>query len=159
VAENQTKPKGGETTVNPGDQQRDILLAEDNPADVSLLRTAFREYGRLPCRIHSVRDGEAALAFLRQQGLYAGMPRPDLAILDIGLPKLGGWKVLEAIRATPALAALPVVMLTGARMAVDETHRAALRPREYFVKPVLFREYQPLVEALERLLTTRAGNG
>ena len=87
--------------MDASDQPRDILLAEDNPADVSLLRTAFREYGQLPCRIHSVYDGEAALAFLQQQGVYAGMPRPHLTILDIGLPKLGGWKVLKTLRATP----------------------------------------------------------
>ena len=79
-------------------QWRDILLVEDSPSDAEMLRVAFREYGHLPCRIHSVRDGEAALAFLQRHGLYAGMPRPDLLILDIGLPKLGGWKVLK----TPA---------------------------------------------------------
>jgi CheY-like chemotaxis protein len=82
--------------MDASEQPRDILLAEDNPADVSLLRTAFQEYGQLACRIHGVRDGEAALAFL-QQGLYAAMPRPHLTILNIGLPKLGGWKVLQAI--------------------------------------------------------------
>ena len=142
--------------MDASDQPRDILLAEDNPADVSLLRTAFREYGRLACRIHSVRDGEAALAFLQQRGMYAGMPRPQLTILDIGLPKLGGWKVLKAMRATPALATQPVVMLTGARMAVDDTHRAALQPVGYFVKPLLLREYQQLVGELEQLLSTIA---
>jgi two-component system, chemotaxis family, response regulator Rcp1 len=142
--------------MDASDQPRDILLAEDNPADVNLLRTAFREYGQLACRIHSVRDGEAALAFLQQRGMYAGMPRPQLTILDIGLPKLGGWKVLKAMRATPALATQPVVMLTGARMAVDDAHRAALQPVGYFVKPLLLREYQQLVGELEQLLSTIA---
>ena len=141
------------------DQQRDILLAEDNPADVSLLRTAFREYGQRPCHLHSVRDGEEALAFLQREGVYAGMPRPNLLILDIGLPKLGGWKVLQTIRATPALARMPVVMLTGATMAVDEGHRAALRPQAYFVKPVLLSEYQQLVKKLEKLLHAIPSNG
>jgi CheY-like chemotaxis protein len=142
--------------MDASDQPRDILLAEDNPADVSLLRTAFREYGRLACRIYSVRDGETALAFLRQQGGYAGLPRPQLTILDIGLPKLGGWKVLQAMRATPALATRPVVMLTGARLEVDEVHRAALQPLGYFVKPLLLREYRQLVGELEELLRTSA---
>jgi CheY-like chemotaxis protein len=87
------------------------------------------------------------------------MPRPDLLILDIGLPKLGGWKVLQAIRATPALARMAVVMLTGATMDVDEVHRAVLQPQAYFVKPVLLREYQPLVQELEQLLTTLPHNG
>jgi CheY-like chemotaxis protein len=121
------------------DQQSDMLLAEDNPADVSLLRTAFREYGQRPWRIHNVRDGEAALALLQQQGLSAGVPRPHLTILDIGLPKLGGWKVRQTLCTTPALAMLPVVMRTGATMAVEETHWAALPPLGYFVQPLLFR--------------------
>jgi two-component system, chemotaxis family, response regulator Rcp1 len=98
----------------------------------------------------------AALAFLQKQGLYGDMPRPQLTILDIGLPKLGGWKVLKTIRALPVLATLPVVMLTGARMAVDEAHRAALQPVGYFVKPLLFREYQQLVGELEQVLSTIA---
>ena len=141
------------------DQQRDILLAEDNPADVSLLRTAFREYGQRPCHLHSVRDGEEALAFLQREGVYAGMPRPDLLILDIGLPKVGGWKVLKTIRATPALASMPVVMLTGAMMDADAVHREALRPLAYFVKPVLLREYRQLVEEIGQLLTTISRTG
>jgi CheY-like chemotaxis protein len=77
---------------------------------------------------------------------------PALLILDIGLPKLGGWKVLQTIRATPALASMPVVMLTGATMAVDEGRRAALRPQAYFLKPMFLSEYQQLVEKLEKLL-------
>jgi CheY-like chemotaxis protein len=60
------------------------------------------------------------------------------------------WITLpKAVRTTPALARMPVVMLTGATMAVDEGHRAALRPQAYFVKPVLLSEYQQLVEKLE----------
>ena len=136
------------------DRQRVILLAEDSPADADLVRISLRDYGHLSCQFYVVPDGEQALAFLRQEGLYAGMPRPDLLILDIGLPKLGGWKVLKAIRTTPALATIPVVMLTGATMEVDETQREVLRPLAYFVKPVLLREYQQLVMELERLLNT-----
>jgi CheY-like chemotaxis protein len=71
-------------------QRRHILLAEDNPADAQLWQEAFRKYGHVPCQMQSVRDGEEVLAFLQRRGLYAGMPRPDLLILDIGLPKLGG---------------------------------------------------------------------
>jgi DNA-binding response OmpR family regulator len=86
-----------------------------------------------------VRDGEAVLAFLQQQGLSARVPRPHLTILDIGLPKLGGWKVRQTLCTTPALAMLPVVMLTGAKIAVKETHRAALQPLGCCVYPLLFR--------------------
>ena len=55
-------------------QQKEILLMEDNPADVTLLQQAVLEYGKLAWRIYRVADGEAALAFLRHEGGYAGMP-------------------------------------------------------------------------------------
>jgi hypothetical protein len=67
--------------------------------------------------------------------------------------------VLQAIRATPELAVLSVVMLTGALMAADERQRAALQPRACFVKPLLLNEYQPLVEELERLLNAIPDHG
>src|SRR5262249_41736280 len=135
-----------------------ILLAEDSPSDADILQMAFRQYGRLPCRLHIVHDGEEVLTYLRQEGFYAHTPRPHLVLLDIGLPKLGGWRVLQTLRASPALATLPVVMLTGAEMEADERHRTALQPLAYLVKPVLFREYQQLVEKLEELLKKLTGN-
>ena len=56
------------------DQPRVILFAEDSPADANLVRVAFRDYGRLPCHLSGVADGEAVLAFLRHDGMYAGHP-------------------------------------------------------------------------------------
>jgi two-component system response regulator len=152
-------PCHGGGTMAASKQCRDILLAEDSPADVEMVREAVRQYGRLSWHIHTVPDGEAVLAFLRREGFYSDTPRPHLVILDIGLPKLGGWKVLQTLRATPTLATLPVVMLTGAEMEADERQREVLRPLAYWVKPMLLREYQPLVEELEVLLEKLAGNG
>jgi CheY-like chemotaxis protein len=105
--------------------QKDILLVEDNPADVTMFQHAVLEYGKLAWRIYRVADGEAALAFLRHEGVYAGMPYPHHIILDIGLPKLGGWEVLKSLRATPALATIPVVMWTGVMARQDEEQREA----------------------------------
>ena len=135
------------------DQWRDILYAEDNPGDAKLLWISFREHGHLPCRLHIVHDGEAVLAFLRQEGCYAGMPRPRLLILDIEMPGANGWQVLETIRATPALAMLPVVILTGILSSRDGEQRAALQPLAYFKKPMKLEEYPQLVAQLERILT------
>ena len=119
---------------------------------MTLLQVACREHGQLSYRLYSVHEGEAALAFLRQEGLYAGMPRPALVLVDIGLPKLDGWHVLETLRATPALATLPVVMLTGSMTSRDEEQQAALQPLACFVKPMQLEAYQPLVVELEMLL-------
>jgi CheY-like chemotaxis protein len=134
-------------------QQKDILLVEDNPADVTLLQHAVLEYGKLSWRIYRVTDGEAALAFLRQDGVYTGMPRPHLVILDIGLPKLDGWEVLKSLRTTPTLATIPIVMWTGVMTRQDEEQREALHPRACFAKPMALEEYPHLVQALEQLVS------
>ena len=67
--------------------------------------------------------------------------------------------MLKTLRATPALARIPVVMLTGARMDTDEVQRERFQPLAYFVKPLFLREYSQLVEQLEQLLEGEAGLG
>jgi len=138
--------------ANSSRQQKEILLVEDNPADMTLLQQAVLEYGKLSWRIYRVSDGEAALAFLRHDGAYEGMPRPQLIILDIGLPKLGGWEVLKSLRATPTLATIPVVMWAGVMTQQDEEQREVLQPRACFTKPMTLDAYPQLVQALEQLL-------
>jgi chemotaxis family two-component system response regulator Rcp1 len=141
--------------VKSSDQPIDILFAEDNPADTVL----FREYLKssdLPYRLYAVHDGEAALAFLQQEGFYADMPRPHLILLNIGLPKRDGWDVLTVIRATPALTRIPVVMLRGVISPEDDKHRAALQPLACFEKPMNSRGYRSLVETLEKLVRQKS---
>ena len=89
----------------------DILLVEDNPADVGLIEEGFED-GRLLCRLHVTEDGEAALRFLRKQGQFAGAARPDLILLDLNLPKRDGREVLQEIKKDPGLQHIPVVVLT-----------------------------------------------
>jgi CheY-like chemotaxis protein len=139
-------------SVRAEDTQKTILLADDNPADVHLLQHAVLEHGKLPWRIYRVHDGEAALAFLQQHGVYADMPRPALVILDIRLPKLDGWEVLKIIHATPTLATIPVAMLAGIISVQDGEQREALQPTACLVKPTKLEAYAQLVRALEQLL-------
>ena len=78
----------------------EILLVEDSPADVLMTREAF-EQARLVNTLHVVDDGEQALAFLRQEGMYASSPRPDLVLLDLNLPRKNGvrcWLRLNPTR-------------------------------------------------------------
>ncbi len=96
----------------------EILVVEDRPSDVELMREALDEYHK-PLHLHVVRDGEEALEFLRQQGKYENAPRPDLILLDLNLPKLNGREVLAAIKADPKLKLLPVVVLTTSTTAQD----------------------------------------
>jgi chemotaxis family two-component system response regulator Rcp1 len=103
---------------------KDILLVEDNPADVRLTREALREAG-LKSRLHVARDGEDALDFLYQRGAHANAPRPDLILLDFNLPKKSGREVLVEIKGHDRLKLIPVIALTtsSAQEDIDLAYR------------------------------------
>jgi CheY-like chemotaxis protein len=94
-----------------GQREIEVLLVEDDPGDVLMTREAFQDY-KLHNQLHVVNDGEQAMAFLRQEGEYAGRPRPDLVLLDLNLPRMDGRQVLHAIKSDPELSSIPVVVLT-----------------------------------------------
>src|SRR3954454_16413101 len=92
-------------------QACELLLVEDNPADARLTRDALREV-HPQLRVHLVQDGAAALSFLRREPPYSEAPRPDLVLLDLNLPGKDGRDVLQEVRQSPALAMIPIVVLT-----------------------------------------------
>lgn len=96
----------------------EILLVEDNPGDARLAVEALRD-ARVRSRLHIVSDGAEALAFLRQQGEYAAMPRPDIILLDLNLPGIDGRQVLAEIKSDPALRRIPIVVLTSSQTEED----------------------------------------
>lgn len=96
----------------------EILLVEDNPGDVRLTMEALRG-GRVRNNIHVVEDGVQAIDFLRRQGDYGGVPRPDLILLDLNLPKKDGREVLAEVKHDPALKRIPVVILTSSAAEQD----------------------------------------
>ena len=101
-------------THRPYRRPMQLLRAEDNPGDVRLVREALGEGKDAPV-LHVVRDGEEAWRFLRREGPFAEAPRPDLVLLDLNLPRRDGREVLADIKADPALAVVPVVLLTSSR--------------------------------------------
>src|SRR5208337_4281144 len=89
----------------------EILLVEDNPADVRLTREALREE-KIHNNLNVVNDGVEAMAYLRRQGAYANAVRPDLILLDLNLPRKDGREVLSEIKKDKNLKCIPVVVLT-----------------------------------------------
>ena len=116
------------------DQLFRILLVEDNSGDVYLFRLAL-EIAKLNFELIVIDDGAAALAFVRGEGKYAGRPVPDLAVLDLNLPKHEGAEVLEAIRQSQDLANIPVVITSSSASPHDRTKTEHLGVERYINKP------------------------
>jgi chemotaxis family two-component system response regulator Rcp1 len=127
----------------------EILLVEDNLEDARVTIQALK-HEVVPCRVTLVRDGEEAMSFLRREGVFARVPRPDLILLDIELPKKDGRQVLTEIRAEETLMNTPVVVLTASRV-----HRAVLQADKlyvdgYMTKPVSLKQFIQVIKSLRR---------
>lgn len=103
----------------------EILLVEDNLTAVRLLKEFLQEVA-MPITLHAVERGEVALAFLRHERQYAQAPRPDVISLDLALPGMEGFQLLEEIKNDPVLRAIPVVLFSGADYKKDHLVTAVL---------------------------------
>ena len=116
--------------------QKVILYVEDEETDIFLVRIAFKK-GKIDIPLHTVKDGEAALHYLRGTGAYADraeFPFPGLVLLDLNIPRLHGLKVLKWIREQPSLAKLPVVIYTSSEQPKDVAAAQQLGANDYQVK-------------------------
>ena len=118
----------------------EILLVEDNPADILITREAFARF-KVINNLHVVEDGEAAMAYLRGQDEYAGVRRPDLVLLDLNLPIKNGREVLVEIKSDPQLRLIPVVVLTTSEAEADVLFAYRQHANSYIVKPVGFENF------------------
>jgi CheY-like chemotaxis protein len=131
----------------------DILLVEDNPGDVRLTIEALKD-GKVRNRLSVAPDGVEAMAFLRQEGKYAGAPRPDLILLDLNLPKKDGREVLAEIKADERLRQIPVVVLTTSSSEQDILHSYDLHANCYIPKPVDLDQFIDVVRGIENFWLT-----
>jgi two-component system, chemotaxis family, response regulator Rcp1 len=126
----------------------EILLVEDNPADVRLTMEALKEC-KIINRLNVVEDGVDALDFLRRQGRYADAPRPDLILLDLNLPRKDGREVLAEIKSDERLRLIPTVVLTTSSADEDLLKAYGLHANCYVTKPVDFGRFIEVVQRLE----------
>jgi len=130
--------------------ERHILLVEDNDDDVQLTLRALRLH-RVANRVEVVSDGADALDYLHCRGAYAGRDRmdlPQLVLLDLKLPKVGGLEVLTQIRQDPRTKRLPVVILTSSNTEADVARSYDLGANSYIRKPVDFSQFMDAVNSL-----------
>ena len=126
----------------------EILLVEDNPGDERLTREALKE-GKVYSNLHWVKDGVEAMEFLRRQGRYSGVPRPDIILLDLNLPKKDGREVLQEIKTDDALKRIPVVVLTTSKAEEDVLRTYNLHANCYVTKPVDLEKFMVVVKTID----------
>lgn len=132
----------------------EILLVEDNSGDVRLTKEAFRATNKL-VSIHVVCDGIETMAFLRQQGAYAGAPRPDIILLDLELPILDGRRLLCRIKADENFQAIPIFIVTASQSEEDAAICLQNGAIGYHRKPVRWEEFEALVQNLQNFWVTK----
>lgn len=134
--------------MSPASSNIEILLVEDNPADVDLTRETM-ELCKIVNNLHVVHDGVEALQFLRQEGRFVDAPRPDLILLDLNLPRKDGREVLSEIKDDQRLKTIPVVILTSSEAEKDIVKTYSLGANCYITKPVDLEQFAHVVEAIE----------
>ena len=126
-----------------------ILMAEDNSTDVMLTKEALA-HAKVLNTLHVVEDGIEALEFLHRRGKYAKMPRPDLILLDLNMPRKNGQEVLAEIKADDQLKHIPVVVLTTSKAEEDVLKAYGLFANCYVIKPVDFDVFAEVVRSIQQ---------
>jgi CheY-like chemotaxis protein len=126
----------------------EILLVEDNPGDARLAIEALKE-SKLKNNLYVAEDGVEAMNFLYKTGKYSKMPRPDLVILDLNLPKKDGREVLAEIKNDDDLKRIPVVILTISKAEEDILKSYNLHANCYVTKPLDLDQFMKVVRSIE----------
>jgi chemotaxis family two-component system response regulator Rcp1 len=126
----------------------DVLLVEDSPGDVRLTQEAVKD-AKLHINLHVAVDGVEAMAFLNHEGEYASVPRPDMILLDLNLPRKDGRQVLEEIKATPSLMTIPIVILTTSESEQDILRSYQLHANCYISKPVDLDGFLRVIQSID----------
>ena len=129
----------------------EILLVEDNPADVRLIIEALKD-GKILNRLNVAWDGVEAIEYLRKQGGYVDAKRPDVILLDLKMPRKNGHEVLAEIKADPALSSIPVFVLTTSDADIDIIGAQNKHVHSYITKPLEFDRFISAILTVDNFL-------
>jgi two-component system, chemotaxis family, response regulator Rcp1 len=132
----------------------DLLLVEDEPGDVRLTQEAFHHRGTL--RLHHAWNGVEAMAFLRREHGYAGSPRPDLILMDLNMPQMGGLEALTLIKGDLDLKTIPTVIFTSTDSETDILACYVLGANCCLRKPSNWHDFDSLLTSIDAFWLTRA---
>jgi two-component system, chemotaxis family, response regulator Rcp1 len=130
-----------------------ILMVEDDPGDVRLTREALKSE-KMHLMMHDVPNGIEAMRFLRQEGAYADMVRPDLILLDLNMPRMDGREVLAELQNDPKLKRIPVIVLTTSAGEEDILTAYEMNANCYITKPMDWRQFIQVVKLIEEFWLT-----
>ena len=142
------KPIGGEG------RPIHVLLVEDSPGDVRLTQEAFRDANK-SVHLHVASDGVEAMAFLRHERAHVHVPRPDLILLDLNLPKMDGREVLANIKRDDGLKTIPTIILTTSETEADIVKSYQLQANCYLTKPGQLEAFETLVKSINDFWLTK----
>jgi two-component system, chemotaxis family, response regulator Rcp1 len=131
----------------------EILLVEDNPGDADLARETLT-VSKIKNNLYVVNDGEKAMDFLKKRGEYTSVPRPDIILLDLNLPRKDGREVLAEIKQDDDLKRIPVVILTSSKADEDVIKSYNLHANCYITKPLDFSQFTKVVQSIENFWLT-----
>ena len=129
--------------------RREILLVDDSPSDLDLMREALAA-SAYQSRVISVPDGEEGIAYLHRAGVYSNAARPNLVILDLNLPRKDGRVVLADFKSDPGLRSVPVVVFTTSHSRQDIARCYAIGANCYVSKPGNLKDFRTAVQAIEQ---------
>jgi CheY-like chemotaxis protein len=144
-------PDGGAMLERGMNQPPCVLMIDDNPADCRLVKEMFVE-SRSEIDFRSVPDGPSAFDFLSKKRTHAGAPTPDLIVVDLNLPILGGKKILNLVKTHPDWRAIPVVVLSASTDPADIAECRELGAERYFTKPASVEDYLRVISEIDQLM-------
>jgi CheY-like chemotaxis protein len=130
------------------DKTANILLVEDNPADVRLIQETLKE-GKIRVNLLVAEDGVMGIEMLRKEGEYTDLPQPDIILLDLNLPRRGGRELLGEIKGDVKLKHIPVIVLTSSSAEQDISKAYGLHANCFITKPVGLDEFIDSVRSIE----------
>ena len=144
-----------EGVVGPNEQQGTplrVLLVEDSEADVKIAQRAF-QHDRIATHLFTVGDGQECLDFVRHQGTYQDavqFPRPDIILLDINMPRVDGFGVLQALKSDKAYSSIPVVVFSASKNQHDVAQSYLLGANSFIQKPVAYEEFVHVIDCFNQ---------
>jgi CheY-like chemotaxis protein len=126
-----------------------VLVVDDDDADAMMIEEALLA-ASVPVLVRRVADGREAVDYLRRTGSYVGAPRPDLILLDLNMPRMGGREVLAEIKADADLKSIPVIVLTTSAAAVDITASYEFHANAFVTKPMNLDAFEAVVRQIDR---------